>query len=427
MKPKRVFLFLQGPPGPLFRLLANAMRDAGVDVHRINLNAGDRHDWGAGGINFRSQRSVWAEYLDHFVQAHEITDILLFGDRRPYHRIAHGIAKMRGIAVHVLEEGYIRPHWMTLEPDGVNGSSTLPRTIDWYITKAPDCPPEGPLPPITASFRRRASDSYWYYHHVLFGALRFPHFRNHRATPIATEALGWIKKYACKPFAKRDANQALSTVAGRKMFIFPLQLSGDYQIRDHSPFPDMQSATRYVIDSFAQHAPEDVLLLIKVHPLDCSLRSWRGFVNRAATQAGVADRVIFIDGGDLEALTAAALGMVCVNSTSATLALQQDVAVCPLGDAIYDIPGLTYQGHIDQFWIAPEPPQPGAYRAFVQVLTNKVLVRGGLASQSAVRTLIRSILVRFEIIAAYDALPPSPATSQRPVNATALATKPRPD
>ena len=395
MNKGRTFLFLQGPPGPMFRLLATAMRKAGADVHRINLNAGDRHDWGEGGTDYRGDFSGWATFLDRFLRRHAITDLLLFGDCRPYHIAARGIANLRGIDVHVLEEGYIRPDWMTLEPEGVNGRSMLPRDIQWYRDIAATLPPEKRLPGITASFRRRVRDSYWYYHHVFFGRWRFPHFRNHRSPSVPVEAIGWCVKYLLRGRRRRATERALVTIGDKRFFVFPMQLSGDYQIRAHSPFQDMKSATRYVLESFAAYAPADVHLLVKAHPLDCSLHSWRRFVMRLARDLGVGDRVRYLDGGDLDALAQRGEGMVCVNSTSATLALLHDKPVCTLGDAVYAMPGLTHQGHIDGFWTAPQPPAPGAYAAYRRVLVDRILVRGGLASMSAVRTLNREILKRF--------------------------------
>jgi capsular polysaccharide export protein len=83
--------------------------------------------------------------------------------------------------------------------------------------------------------------------------------------------------------------------------------------------------------------------------------------------------------------------MICVNSTSGTLALAANSPVCTLGDAIYDVPGLTFQGHLDDFWTHAEPPEPGLYRAFRRVLVDRCLVRGGLASESAVETLVESM------------------------------------
>jgi capsular polysaccharide export protein len=119
----RAFLFLQGPPGPLFRRLGEELTRNCIAVHRINLSGGDLRDWRRGAVNFRGPFSQWPVFLDRFLRENGITDLLLFGDCRPYHVSAHGIAALRTVRTHVLEEGYLRPHWMTLEPDGVNASS----------------------------------------------------------------------------------------------------------------------------------------------------------------------------------------------------------------------------------------------------------------------------------------------------------------
>ena len=64
------------------------------------------------------------------------------------------------------------------------------------------------------------------------------------------------------------------------------------------------------------------------------------------------------------------------------------------------MPGITHQGHIDSFWATPTPPEPGVYEAFRRVLVDRCLVRGGLASESAVQVLIESMLERLDIGAA---------------------------
>ena len=391
---KRVFLFLQGPPGPLFRRLGEAMTGRGVTVHRINLSGGDRKDWPDGAVNFRGRFSEWSVFLDKFLGEHDVTDVLLFGDCRPYHVTAHGLAANRNIRTHVLEEGYLRPDWMTLEPEGVNARSTLSRDKSWFLKEAERLPPEPELPPITASFRRRARDAYWYYHHATFDWFAFRHYRSHRSGPIWLEAAGWIWKFLTRGSHEKSAQRVLQKLRGVELFLLPLQLSGDYQIRSHSPFPDMQSAASYVIESFAAHAPPDTHLLLKAHPLDCSFFNWRGFVKRHARRLGVEGRLHYVDGGDLEAMVKMAKGLVCVNSTSATLALAHGTPVCAIGEAIYDVDGLTHQEHIDSFWDQPRPPEPGLYPAFRRVLVDRCLVRGGLASESAVTVLVDSMLER---------------------------------
>lgn len=394
MARQRAFVFLQGPPGPLFRCLGEAIAARGIPVYRINICGGDRHDWRDGAIDYRGRFRDWPVFFDRFLRERKITDLVLFGDCRPYHVSAHGMAELRGVRTHVLEEGYLRPHWMTFEPEGVNARSTLSRNKAWFRDEARRLGPEAKLPPITASFRRRARDSYWHYHHVLDGFLRYPHYRSHRPGSIVMEGLGWLWRLARNASRGRAADKVLKSLHGKRLFLLPLQLSGDYQIRAHSPFADMQSAATYVIESFAAHADPADHLLLKAHPLDCKFFNWRRFVSRQARRLGVEGRLHFIDGGDLEKMVKIARGLVCVNSTSATLALAVSTPVYTIGEAIYDMPGLTHQAHLDEFWQSPTSPEPGLYQAFRRVLVDRCLVRGGLASESAVETLIDSMLER---------------------------------
>ncbi len=392
--PERAFLLLQGPPGPFFRLLASEIEGRGMRVHRINLSGGDRLDWPSGAVDFLGTFSEWPVFLDLFLRQHSITDLLLYGDCRPYHLSAHGIAALRGVRTHVLEEGYLRPDWMTLELEGVNARSSLSRDKGWFVAEAKQLSPEPELPAITASVRRRFRDSYWYYHNVVVGRLRYRHYRSHRSGSLFLEGAGWLWKLSNAARRRRSAAATLAAIADKPTFVMPLQLSGDYQIRTHSSFPDMQSAAAYTISSFAAHAPEEAHLLLKAHPLDCSFYNWPRFVAQQAHRHGIAGRLHFADGGDMDEMVKAARGLVCVNSTSATLALAIGTPVCTLGDAIYDINGLTHQRHLDTFWSDPSPPEPGLYSAFRRVLVDRCMVRGGLASESAVTVLVENVADR---------------------------------
>ncbi len=386
----REFLFLQGPPGPFFRQLADALHQRGAGTHRINLSGGDRHDWPDGATDYRGTLSAWPLYFDRFVRARRITDIVLFGDCRPVHQAALRMAQLRGLHIHVFEEGYIRPDWMTLERDGVNGHSPLERDPDRIMAAAQWLPPIPRLPSITADFKRRARDSYWHYHHVVTGRLRFPFYRSHRQGSIVLDGIGWLLKFLRARRRARQAQDTLAAIAGRKFFLFPLQLTEDYQIRAHSPFGSMLVAAEYVLESFAHFAPADTVLLVKEHPLDSGYRNWRRTLDKAAQRLGVAGRIYHIDGGDLQQLAESAVGMVCVNSTSGTLALEAGLPVVVLGDAVYDVRGITHQSGLDQFWTAPEAPDRELYDAFKRMLHARCLVRGGLASKSAIEILVHN-------------------------------------
>jgi capsular polysaccharide export protein len=392
--PHRNFLFLQGPPGPFFWQLADRLRELDCGIHRINLNGGDRADWPGESTNYRGSRRKWTLFIDRYLSDHGITDVVLFGDCRPMHIAAHRMAQLRKIDVHVFEEGYIRPDWLTLEPSGVNGYSSLSRDPLWYLEAARTLPPLPARPPITASFKRRARDAFRYYYHVQFNSFDFPFYRSHRKASLPSEFLGWLRRWYTQKSDLAHAERTVAAQRDRAYFLFPLQLSNDFQIREHSPFQDMLEAVHYVLYSFARRAPAGTALLIKEHPLDCSLKPWRYEIERIARRLGILGRIHYIAGGNLEELAANCMGMVTVNSTSATLALAAGVPTIAIGKAIYNIPSVTHQGKLDDFWTRPQAPDPAVYDAFRRVLYDRCLIYGGLASESAVQTLVASAVER---------------------------------
>ncbi|MCW2366807.1 capsular polysaccharide export protein [Sphingobium sp. B7D2B] len=392
--PHRNFLFLQGPPGPFFWQLSERLRELECGIFRINLNGGDQADWTGEATNYRGTRRKWTLFIDRFLSDNAITDVILFGDCRPLHVAAHRMAHLRKIDVHVFEEGYIRPDWLTLEPSGVNGHSSLPRDPKWYLEEARSLPLLPDRPAITASFRRRARDAFYYYSRVFLTRPLFPFYQSHRRGSLFLEGLGWLRRFATENRESRRTAKLVDSLDRQPYFLFPLQLSNDYQIREHSPFQDMVEAVDYVIYSFAHRAPSNALLVIKEHPLDASFTNWRGRIAELARRCSVTDRIVHIDGGDLSKLAVSSCGMVTVNSTSATLALAAGIPTIALGKAIYNIMGITHQGRLDDFWARPHAPDRAIYDAFRRVLYDRCLIYGGLASESAVHTLVESAVER---------------------------------
>ncbi len=422
----RSFLFLQGMASQFFSRLGLALRDRGHVVSRVNFNAGDRLFWPLGGaLDFRSRAADWPDFLTEVLVSRKVTDIILFGDCRPLHRQAIQLARSLQLTVHVCEEGYLRPHWVTFERDGVNGHSSLPRNPDWYREASASLPPLGPTPSVPSSFRKRAWDDLVYNAAAIALSPFYPHYQTHRPRHRLVEYAGWSRKMANRPLTRRRTAAAAQRITPQsRFFLLPLQLNCDTQIRLHSQFGSMTPVIAKILESFARHAPPDTMLVVKEHPLDDGLVAWHRVVDRLAAEAGIADRVVYLETGSIDELIARTLGVVTVNSTTGTLALAAGVPVVTLGTAIYDIAGLTHQGPLDGFWVAPTAPDPALFAAFRQVLADRCLLVGSFFSEQGIQSLVRNAVARLEASAPGHAM--QVATDQvrcaQPLQGTAIPT-----
>jgi capsular polysaccharide export protein len=403
---RRTFLFLQGPHGSFFPQLGAALAQAGHRVRRINLNGGDRATWPQG-FDFRGRLAKWPGFVARFVAEQGVTDMVLFGDSRPHHAEAIAIAKRMGVRIHVFEEGYIRPDWVTLERDGVNGHSTLPRDPAWYLDRARGLPPLGEHPPVPSYTTARGWAAFFYYAEVVLQHWRFPFHGSHRDRNPVWEGITFLRRFRMRESDARATAADLGRLGRRRYFLFPLQLTSDYQIRVHSRFGSMHGAIGEVLESFARSAPADTHLVVKEHPLDAGLIRWRDVVGGVADRLGIRDRVAFVEQGDLLALVEKSAGMVTVNSTSGTLSLAAGKAVKVLGRAVYDIDGITDRRPLDQFWRDPRAPDPARYDAFCRVLQRRCLIHGAFLSNAGIDLLVDQATAR--LTADDDALIAAPA------------------
>lgn len=139
----------------------------------------------------------------------------------------------------------------------------------------------------------------------------------------------------------------------------------------------MGEVMEYVLESFARHAPGDALIAIKNHPLDMGLMHYRRIVAKCERRLGLAGRTLYLEDGDLGALVRHAQGVVTVNSTAGLFALEQGTPVVTLSDPIYNLPGLTFQGSLDDFWASPVPPDADFLDRFRRVVMHATQVNGG--------------------------------------------------
>ncbi|WP_276119174.1 capsule biosynthesis protein [Pararhizobium qamdonense] len=381
---RRVFLFLQGPSSPIFAKIADRLEAKGHLCLRINLNPGDQIFWRRkGGYHYRGRGGQdWRIYIAAFLVQHGVTDLVLLGEERPYHLIAIEAANHHGIAVAVVEMGYLRPDWLTLERDGMSSNSHFPNDPQAIIDAARTLPEPDWARRYTQSFAAEAAYDLLYNLPNVFLWFLFPHYRRHALFHPLAEYAGWVLRLAGGKKRTLAATALVDTLlsSGTAFFVFPLQLQTDFQLRAHSPYHDQREAITEVITSFAAHAPETASLIVKIHPLDNGLIDWRAYVEALATKLGIGSRVKFLDGGDLNALLMKTSGVVTINSTVGFHALQLGKPVKVLGTAVFDIAGLSDQSDLEQFWKAPAGPQDAVRSAFFRLLAAAIQVRGNFYS-----------------------------------------------
>ena len=182
---------------------------------------------------------------------------------------------------------------------------------------------------------------------------------------VAAAVLGDARKVRFTPLSPKDRFVALQT-------------SGDAQVRVHSPFQTVERFIEHVIRDFAAHAPADVELAIKHHPLDRGFSDHSGLIRRLALELGVAGRCHYLHDQHLPTLLRRTIGVVTINSTVGLSAVGEGVPVKVCGEAIYDIEGLVYRGPLARFWTEAPTHRPdfALWQAFRNVLVATTQFNG---------------------------------------------------
>lgn len=394
----RVFLFLQGPHGPFFNQLARMLRLAGARVWRVGFNAGDRAFWfdAAHYIPFRASPEDWPATCAALMADKAVTDLVLYGDTRGIHATAVAIARAAGITVHVFEEGYLRPYWVTYERDGANGHSRLMRLSVAEMKSALEHSDlDTALPPAKwGDMRQHIFYGALYHGFVMFRNGDYRAFRPHRDLSVTKEFQLYVRRLLLMPWHALERSLATRAIrnGGFPYHLALLQLEHDSSFRMHSPFRSMTEFLDVVIRGFAEGAPRHHHLVIKAHPLEDGRIPLKREIARLAARDGVAKRVHFVRGGKLAQLLNAARSAVTVNSTAAQQALWRGIPLKVFGAAVYAKPEFVSDQPLPQFFAGATRPDRKAYAEYRRFLLETSQVPGGFYSTRARRQLLRQVV-----------------------------------
>lgn len=394
----RNFLFLQGPHGPFFWRLAKMLGRSGARVWRVGFNRGDQAFWPDKDsyIPFTDPQDKWADRFDQIVEDHQITDLVLYGDTRPIHAHAVTQARKRGLTIHVFEEGYLRPYWVTYERDGSNGNSRLMSYDVAHMRRIlEDAEPDMPEAPAHWGDMR---------HHVFYGALyhwfvmflnqKYRNFRPHRSIGVGKEFLLYLQRLVLMPVLATDRISASLRIryGGFPYHLALLQLEHDSSFQMHSPFSTMTEFLELVVSGFAEGAAPHHHLVFKAHPLEDGRIPQRREIRRLANAYGIADRVHYVRGGKLAKLLDHARSAVTINSTAAQQVLWRGLPLKLFGNAVYAKPEFVSEQPLPEFFEAPTRPDKRAYRDYRHFLLETSQIAGGFYSSRGRRQLLRQVV-----------------------------------
>ncbi len=391
---ERHFLLLQMPCGSFGRELQSSLEEAGQACTRVVFNGGDL--MGARGqqsVSYRQSAADWPLWIESFALSHGVTDLVCYGDCRPYHCAAIDVLTPLGVRIHVLEEGYLRPNWITCEPNGVNGFSQLTELDIKTLPASPDAAPEIELPP---SFMSYCLLGFMHYFWVFMMRPVFPHYVSHREMGVTSEAMLWLGRLISLPLRRIRLRRLYDTLRqlGKPVHLVLLQLNGDSQIKVHSDFRSVADFVRYCIAEFAASGVTDELLVFKNHPLDNGVIPLGRLIHQEAEHHGLAGRVLFADGGNLVSLLGNSVSAVSINSTACHQALRRGIPTFLAGRAVFNHPSISAQMPMREFFAHVPQKNQADYDKLIHHMMQSCQINGGFYSSEGREILMPRLVVR---------------------------------
>ncbi|WP_339724999.1 capsular biosynthesis protein [uncultured Paraglaciecola sp.] len=374
-------LFLQGPVGSFFRQLADFMaKQNNVTTYQITFNGGDE-------IFSRNKRTTaylekpkdWSEFLKAYVFKHNITDIVVFGDCRFYHRVAKSIASEQGLDLWAFEEGYLRPSFITLEQEGVNSNSLFSMELFEKFNSSGLSISDSENMTRKNSFCFMSVNAFIYYLFKLIYSYKYKHYIHHRPWLFTEEVFSWVRSGIRRiMYTPNDykLSKSIKNSLSKQYFLVPLQVSVDSQILFHSPFGSVEEFISTVIESFAKNAAKDDFLIFKHHPMDRGFNNYQRFIKKLCYAYDLNQRVFYCHDAHLPSLLKHAKGTITVNSTVGISSLHHGTPTKVLGNAIYNIEGMTSQKELHEFWKVSCQPCEHIFSKFTRFLKENNQIPG---------------------------------------------------
>ncbi len=398
----KLVLLLQGPVGPFFSELHKSLKSTGCSVKRVTFNAGDSlfasHE---DQVRFTGSLEAWEAWLRFELTQNKPDCIVLFGSSRPAHKAARRIAKIFGVYVLSLEEGYLRAGYVTAELGGNNQHSGLTSwqsqnrlPIDAGTIPAPMAMRSsfltmsvwGALYYLTRDAVSRASDV------DLF------HRAREHVVPLVWRWCSHMARRGMARIAEVPIHRDLRRKPG--YILVPLQVSNDSQIQIAARGWNTQKLVEACLDALAKTDAHQ-RVVFKLHPLERKNAVVARLIHRKAKALGLRrERFAIVHSGRIGELTAHSSGMVVINSTSGFSALHHDIPLLVLGDAVFRHDEIATTGSSEEdikaFFKLRRAKSLEATEAFFDTIKSQCLVPGNFYIAAGRKVAVQHVIKKLE-------------------------------
>lgn len=366
--------------GPFFRNLQRSLEAEGAEVTRVLFNAGDvLFAPDRNRVRMTGSLDDWRSWMTTHLAEKRPDTIVLFGAKRPAHRIARDLAEEAGIRVLALEEGYLRSGYVTCEEGGNNDQSPVCGMV-------PDLEEEIDAPSsakIGSSFRIMSWWGFLYFTTRIFFSPKSDEPLIHRPLrgPI-TEAIFWLRnifRLTTSRWLEAPRIHQLFRKHDQDYFLVPLQMPSDSQMGAAARGWNIERLVDATIRAFVAKRSVSKLVF-KLHPLDGHAKSREKMIRKIAGIHGVSDEVVILHSGSIAKLSIHSRGMILINSTSGMTAIHHGTPLLVMGEAVFRHESLVHCGNdeadIEAFMVEQRAASAKKRHAFERFLAREALVPG---------------------------------------------------
>lgn len=298
--------------------------------------------------------SHFFKFLDEMDKLYKFDIYFIQNENFFYESLMYYHAKKNNKEIIVFENGYFRPFTLMLDKNGVNFNSSIPQDKSFYDNIVVD---ERKLKSFLnkpfSDIQFQSKNYNKIYLKIIYGITELFNKENEFYRNPVENFVNKVKSVKRKKdninYCNKSSDINLEIKGNKKYLFIPFQIETDSQITKYSKISTMKEFLDLVMETIEilNNSGENYYPLFKVHPLDTSIefKQFKTYFDGHYKNKG---ELIF--SGDTSKLIEKSDVVITINSTVGFEALLKKKKVIVLGDAFYNITGLS-------FYSEPDPKQ----------------------------------------------------------------------